>query len=312
PVGVNIELLGQTNEQSLKPWFLMAALALFMLDILGTLWVTGLLFNRSVARAAGLILMVGLIPAPEVKADEARTILAANDTVLAYVITGNPTVDNISAAGLLGLSTVLIDRTSIEPIAPIGVSVETDDLSLLPMLYWPITTDQSALSDTAVQNLNRYLATGGMIVFDTRDAQLGSGFGVLTPNGKALQRLTESLDIPPLSPIPEGHVLTRAFYLLQDFPGRWSGPDVWVEASSGIENQNDGVTPIVIGANDWASAWAVSESGQPMFPVGRGLTGERQREIARRFGVNLVMYVMTGNYKADQVHVPALLERLGE
>jgi hypothetical protein len=312
PVGASIELLGQTNEQSLKPWFLMAALMLFMLDILGTLWVTGRLFNRGVARAAGLILMVGLIPAPEAKADEARTILAANDTVLAYVITGDPTVDNISAAGLLGLSTVLIERTSIEPIAPIGVNVETDDLSLLPVLYWPVTVDQPALSDAAVQNLNRYLATGGMVVFDTRDAQLGSGFGVLTPNGKALQRLTESLDIPPLSPIPEGHVLTRAFYLLQDFPGRWSGPDVWVEAPSSAENQNDGVTPIVIGANDWASAWAVSESGQPMFPVDRGLTGERQREIARRFGVNLVMYVMTGNYKADQVHVPAFLERLGE
>jgi len=27
--------------------------------------------------------------------------------------------------------------------------------------------------------------------------------------------------------------------------------------------------------------------------------------------VNIVMYALTGNYKADQVHVPALLERLG-
>lgn len=314
PVGTNIEQLGQTNEQSLKPLFLMAALMLLMLDVLGTLWVTGRLSNSGAARAAGIILMVGLLPVPEAKADEARAILAANDTVLAYVITGDPTVDRISAAGLLGLSFVLFERTSIEPITPIGVNVETDELSLLPMLYWPITDQQATLSDAAVQRLNRYLATGGMIIFDTRDAQLGSGFGVLTPNGKALQRLTQSLDIPPLSPIPEGHVLTRAFYLLQDFPGRWSGPDVWVEAFSGNSDniQNDGVTPVVIGANDWASAWAVSESGQPMFPVGRGLTGERQRELSRRFGVNLVMYVMTGNYKSDQVHVPAFLERLGE
>ena len=37
----------------------------------------------------------------------------------------------------------------------------------------------------------------------------------------------------------------------------------------------------------------------------------RQREMAFRFGVNLVMYVLTGSYKSDQVHVPALLERLG-
>ena len=33
-------------------------------------------------------------------------------------------------------------------------------------------------------------------------------------------------------------------------------------------------------------------------------------ELAFRAGVNIVMYALTGNYKADQVHVPALLERL--
>ena len=48
----------------------------------------------------------------------------------------------------------------------------------------------------------------------------------------------------------------------------------------------------------------------PMFPVMPG--GERQREMANRFGVNLVMYALTGNYKTDQVHIPALLERLGQ
>ncbi len=31
----------------------------------------------------------------------------------------------------------------------------------------------------------------------------------------------------------------------------------------------------------------------------------RQREMAFRAGVNIVMYAMTGNYKADQVHIPA-------
>lgn len=314
PIGIDIELLGQTNEQPLKSWFLIAALSLFMLDILGTLWVTGRFFNRDFVRGVAVIFMATLVPVPEAKADDSSMILAANDTVLAYVITGDATVDRVSAAGLRGLGTVLFERTSIEPIPPLGVSVETDELSLLPMLYWPITNQQPVLSDNAVQRLNRYLATGGMIVFDTRDAQLGSGFGVETSNGKTLRRLTASLDIPPLAPISAGHVLTRAFYLLEDFPGRWSGPDVWVEAMVGTagSNRNDGVTPVVIGANDWASAWAVLESGQPMFPVGRGLTGERQRELSRRFGVNLVMYVMTGNYKADQVHVPAFLERLGE
>jgi hypothetical protein len=34
--------------------------------------------------------------------------------------------------------------------------------------------------------------------------------------------------------------------------------------------------------------------------------------MAMRAGANIVLYVLTGNYKADQVHVPALLERLGK
>ena len=116
-------------------------------------------------------------------------------------------------------------------------------------------------------------------------------------------------------------MLTRTFYLLQDFPGRYAGRDVWVEAAPPdaeqvdgmpFRNLNDGVTPVIIGGNDWAGAWAVDASGRAMLPVGRGFAGERQRELANRFGVNLVMHVLTGNYKSDQVHVPALLDRLGQ
>jgi hypothetical protein len=159
-----------------------------------------------------------------------------------------------------------------------------------------------------------------MIVFDTLDADLGASFTGTTPNARALQRIALKLDIPPLEPVPPDHVLTRTFYLLQDFPGRWADAPVWVEAAPQAEqveglpfrNLNDGVTPVVIGGNDWASAWAVGEDGRPMFPVGRGISGERQREMALRFGINLVMHVMTGNYKSDQVHVPALLDRLGQ
>ena len=61
----------------------------------------------------------------------------------------------------------------------------------------------------------------------------------------------------------------------------------------------------MIGSNDWASAWAVNELGRPVYAVVPG--GERQRELAYRVGINLVMYALTGNYKADQVHVPFIL-----
>ena len=209
---------------------------------------------------------------------------------------------------------------SVEPDTPVAVDLEMDELVFFPFLYWPVTPDQPLPSAEAYARLNRFLRTGGMILFDTRDAD-AAAFGSASPNGRKLQQLAAPLDIPPLEPIPSDHVLTRTFYLLQDFPGRHASRDVWVEAAPPdaelvegmpFRNLNDNVTPVVIGGNDWAAAWATDASGNRMYPVGRGFAGERQREIAYRFGVNLVMHVLTGNYKSDQVHVPALLDRLGQ
>jgi len=155
------------------------------------------------------------------------------------------------------------------------------------------------------------MKNGGTIFFDTRDnnGDMTDFTGQPTPSVLALRRLLSHLDIPPLEPVPPDHVLTKAFYLLQTFPGRWADGRLWVEASDG-RARADGVSSIIIGSNDYAAAWAVDSSGRPMFPAVPG--GERQREFAYRTGVNLVMYALTGNYKADQVHVPALLERLGQ
>jgi hypothetical protein len=200
------------------------------------------------------------------------------------------------------------------------VNLETDELAFFPILYWPVTADQPRPSEEAYARLNEYLRSGGLILFDTRDADI-AGYGAASPNGRKLQELAAPLDIPPLEPVPSDHVLTRTFYLLQEFPGRHLGRDVWVEAAPAdaeqiegmpFRNLNDGVTPVVIGGNDWAAAWAIRGDGAPLLPVGRGYAGERQRELANRFGVNLVMHVLTGNYKSDQVHVPALLDRLGQ
>ena len=71
----------------------------------------------------------------------------------------------------------------------------------------------------------------------------------------------------------------------------------------------DSVSPIVITSNDLAAAWAADRNGEPLYPLVPG--GARQRELALRGGINLVMYTLTGNYKADQVHVRDLLDRLG-
>ncbi|MBL1437289.1 MAG: DUF4159 domain-containing protein [Rhodobacteraceae bacterium] len=312
PLGIAHEGFAAQPETPLKPFFLLAAFMLLTVDIFASLFISGRLTGGA---QAALVLLL-LVPSPQAKAQDERALLAADNTVLAYVLTGDTRTDEISRAGLYGLSRTLFERTSIEPVDPISIDIERDDISLIPFLYWPISDQQAPLSPLAVSKINRYLRNGGMIMFDTKDAHLGAG----SIHGAALQRLTAQLEIPPLAPIEPDHVLTRSFYLLEVFPGRWAKGQLWVEAPSSLttiegapfRNLNDGVTPVVIGSNDFASAWAINPQGRPMYPVGSGARGERQRELAKRFGVNLIMYVMTGNYKSDQVHVPALLERLGQ
>ena len=105
--------------------------------------------------------------------------------------------------------------------------------------------------------------------------------------------------------MPPEHVLTKAFYLMQDFPGRFVGGQVWVEQAE--SRVNDGVSSLIIGGNDWAAAWAMDESGRAMFPVMPG--GENQREMAMRFGLNLMLYSSCLHYKDDQVHIDFLLHK---
>ncbi|WP_170326286.1 DUF4159 domain-containing protein [Ruegeria arenilitoris] len=318
----DVPIKGQevTNETPIGGILLSLALLLLTVDVIASLALSGRLgLAKAAAVALGAVLLV-----PEAQAqtpEETEFALnATQELVLAHVLTGNAQVDDVAGAGMRGLSQTLFYRTSVEPIEPIGVDLERDELAFFPLLYWPITPDQPQPSVEAYAKLNAYLRSGGMILFDTRDADVAR-FGAASPNGRKLQQLAGPLNIPSLEPVPRDHVLTRAFYLLQDFPGRYAGTEVWVEAAPldaeqiegmPFRNLNDNVTPVVIGGNDWASAWAVDRNGQALLPVGRGYAGERQRELANRFGVNLVMHVLTGNYKSDQVHVPALLDRLGQ
>jgi len=320
PASARVIDMERLAETPLAGLFLALAIILLSADILASLGLSGrLLPARARATLAAILATLLLLPDLSNAQDRPPEALA-DEVTLAHVITGDAALDDMAAEGLEGLGQTLFFRTTVEPAVPQAVNLESDELAFFPLLYWPITPTQPIPSDAAYAKLNTYLRSGGMILFDTRDADI-AGFGAASPNGAMLQRLAAPLDIPPLEPVPRDHVLTRAFYLLQDYPGRYTGRPVWVEASledaeaapgMPFRNLNDGVTPVVIGGNDWAAAWAVDERGNAIYPVGRGYAGERQREMAYRFGVNLVMHVLTGSYKSDQVHVPALLDRLGQ
>lgn len=297
PSGAVASRLGErAREIDLRPALLTAAAALAVADLLASLALRGLIVRHGAA--ASLILLAVAGGAGSARAADADVFAmdAALATRLAYVRTGDPAVDSDSRAGLAALSRVLAERSTAVLAEPMAVDVEADPVLFFPLLYWPVTPAQKPPSESAAEKLNDYMRRGGLIVFDAADAEA------------ALPAMTAGLAMPPLAPVDEDHVLTRAFYLLKDLPGRYAADAVWVAAGD-VGGGNDGVSPVVVGAADWAGAWATDERGRPLHAVVPG--GERQREMAYRFGVNLVMYALTGNYKSDQVHLPAIMERLG-
>jgi hypothetical protein len=245
--------------------------------------------------------------------------LLANGAVtrLAYVRTGDQAVDDMSKAGMAGLNIVLGARTALEPGDAVGINAERDELAFFPVLYWPIVAGRPIPTAETLRKLEAYMKGGGLVIFDTRDAMSARPGGGTTPEGEQLRLMLQTLDIPELEPLPRDHVLTKTFYILDSLVGRYDTGTTWVEIlpPAGEDGRRparagDNVSPIVITSNDLASAWAVDRRGQGLVPLSGA--DPRQREMALRAGVNLVMYALTGNYKADQVHVPALLERLGQ
>jgi hypothetical protein len=309
PSGVAREGFAKNPEIDIRPSLLTAAFLLALADLLIGYWLRGLLRRRPARIAATLLLGALLIPTVA-KADDNFVIRATSELRLAYVQTGNSDVDAVSRAGLAGLTATLNRRTAVETAEPLAVDIEKDELIFFPLLYWPVTGEQRPPSPQAVERINRYIETGGTILFDTRDSgeQTPGTYGTAAFSEALLRRLVGGVKIPPLAPVPPDHVLSKSFYLMHDYPGRWNGGQLWIEP---VEDRiNDGVASVIVGGNDWAGAWAVDGQGRPAYAVVPG--GEHQREMAFRFGINLVMYVLTGNYKTDQVHVPAILERLGQ
>jgi hypothetical protein len=309
--GATYAVRGETVERRLAGPLLTLALILLAVDTIIALALAGRLpAVRRAAQAAPVLLaasMLTVLPPQMSEAQDAELGAAENalEVRLAYVLTGDARIDQLSRAGLSGLSRESTRRSAVEPAEPVGVNIEADPIVFYPVVYWPVTLDAPALSMDAARKVQAYLDAGGLIIFDTRDGAEAALRGEPHPG---LVRTLDHVDLPPLEPIPGDHVIGRSFYLLDDFPGRYPGGTVWVEAA-GSGASRDGVSSVVIGSADWAAAWAVDESGRPLAPVEGG---PRQRELAIRFGVNVAMYALTGNYKADQVHVPAILERLGQ
>ncbi|WP_232629530.1 DUF4159 domain-containing protein [Methylobacterium sp. Leaf118] len=330
--GARIGSLAGAETLDLRAFLFSLALTLLALDTLAGLWLGGFLrgparITRGRAAPAALLLVAlaaTLLAAPPPALAQTPPPNRPNGTEsalitrLAYILTGDAGVDGASQAGLSGLTQMLAARTALEPGEPAGLDPAKDELAFYPLIYWPIVAGRPQPSEAAIRRIDAFMRNGGTVIFDTRDAQTARPGGPATPETAYLRTMLGTLEVPELEPVPPDHVLTKAFYLVDSFPGRTSTGQTWVEtippAGEGGERRparaGDGVTPLIITGNDLAAAWALGKRGEPLYPVSGG--DQRQREMAFRGGINIVIYTLTGNYKADQVHVPALLERLGQ
>ena len=339
PLNARLDAYRHGEPLDLRGPVFLGALMLLVLDALVVIVLSGglghLLPRRRVATAllaGGLLAALAMqhpaqtqpaaqqVPQPSAQ-EQDFAMKATSQPHLAYIITGDADVDAVSKAGLQGLTLFLAQRTALEAGEPIGVDPARDELAFFPLIYWPVSANSAKPSQTALDRIDTFMKRGGTVLFDTRDAidaPPGPGGEMQGPGMVALRAILSSLDIPELEPVQRDHVLTKTFFLLHDFPGRFTTGQLWVEALPAETAEDadrpvragDGVSSILITSNDLAGAWAMRPDGQPMLPL---VPGEpRQREFAFRAGVNIVMYALTGNYKADQVHIPALLERLGQ
>ncbi len=331
--GLAMRPLIEEKPLDLRPAMLSLAFILFLADAFAVLLLSGA-FRRLRYGVTTALLLIALLPALspkpahaqaapqpsqpdtalQVRPDDLRSALT---TRLAYVVTGDREVDETSRLGLLTLTRALASRTAFEPGDPIGIDLTRDEVVFYPLIYWPIVASRPAPARAAIERIDTFMRNGGIVVFDTRDALNDRGGPEPTPETRRLREILAAIEVPELEPVPRDHVITKAFYLVDNFVGRYNTGKTWIEAlpPEGQEQKDrparggDRVSPIILSSNDLAAAWAVDRNGQPRH----ALMGSdpRQREMALRGGVNIVMYAMTGNYKSDQVHVPALLERLG-
>src|SRR5271169_273184 len=284
PLTVHEGALAITPPIDLRRWLLPAALVGLMIDALVSIWLMGgaplrrpkALAALAVAAALGLVSVPQQPRAAEAAPVSDRDMDAALSTRLAYVVTGDATVDETSKLGLTALTRVLGSRTSAELAEPVGLDPARDELAFYPLIYWPIVAGLPQPKPAARTRIAAFMKNGGTLVFDTRDALTARPGGSPTSEALWLRSLLEGVDVPELEPVPHDHVLTKTFYLLDRIVGRTAIGQTWIEALPPPDPNDrvqrparagDSVSPIIIASDDLAAAWAEDAERRPLYPL---------------------------------------------
>ncbi len=189
-------------------------------------------------------------------------------------------------------------RTSIDVGDPIVVTPTSDTLHDTPFLYLSGERALELPSNAGIEALRRFLTFGGFLLVDSAE---GTTDGAYAGSVRKLISAIFPAPAKSLEIIPSDHVVYKSFYLLDRPVGRLA----IAPAMEGVIR--DGRIVCAYIPNDLGGAWARDDFGNYDFPCEPG--GEKQREMSFRLGVNLVMYTLCLDYKADQVHVPFIMKR---
>lgn len=206
---------------------------------------------------------------------------------------------NARPTALARMSREIEKRTSIAVDRdPRVLTLQSAALHETPFLYLAGDREFAVPSEPEVQALRRHLTFGGFLLIDSAEGALGGAFD------GSVRRLMGAVFPPPaqgLEIVPGDHVVYKSFYLIDRPVGR-------VALSPVMEGiLRDGRLVVAYLQNDLGGAFARDDFGNFELPCVPG--GERQRELAMRLLVNLVMYALCLDYKSDQVHVPFIMRR---
>jgi hypothetical protein len=246
---------------------------------------------RWIARCACAALwLAALAGAPLVRAVGDRT--AVELRIVDYA-GGNPTP---RPSAVKRLSWEVRQRTSVETrLDPGRVRFSDPSVFESPLLYFSGDRAFPLFSEAEVQGLRRFVDFGGAVLIDDASPD-EDGF-----DRSVRREIARAFGSQSLQHLPSTHVLFRSFYLLQRPLGRITGPE-YLEAV-----ERGGRAAVVYSRHDLGGAYERDNLGNYSYSVTPG--SDRQREMAFRLGVNLVLYALCLDYKDDQVHAPFIMRR---
>lgn len=177
------------------------------------------------------------------------------------------------------------------------LTLKDKNLFFSPLVVLAGRQAPSALDEEELSRLRQYLLAGGLLWIEDISGAATSSF-----DSWVRRTLAQALPESALAPLPLDHVIFKTFFLLRATGGR-------ARVQGTLEGVSwAGRTAVVYSRNDLLGVWPKDALGNPLYACPPG--GEAQRLNGKKLAVNIIMYALTGNYKADAVHQPFLLQKM--